>query len=111
MQDILNQSQMDISKPYRFISQMLANTRKQERVYTIKPKNSNNVQNLTRRDILKLVKEDTNLVFYLDEEFIVGNEEILLKIVANSSINLEQKREMLRHLDNICEKRQHSMLY
>lgn len=112
MQNILTQPQIDITpKPCSLISKMLSNSKQQEMIYKGKFKSANISKKFTRRDILKLVKEDTNNVFYLDEEFILSNEEILLKIIANSTINLEQKRAMLRHLDIICSKTEQSMLY
>ncbi len=112
MQDILNQPKLDVAaKPYRIISKMLCNSKKQEIIYKGKPKSINMAKNFTRRDILKLVKEDTSMVFYLDENFIVENEDSLLKIIANSTIDLAQKRAILRHLDIVCAKTEQSMLY
>ena len=71
----------------------------------IKPKKTKTKQ-VKNQDVFKVVQDDLGLIYNLEDEFITNNQDDLWECIIKGEGNAKTKRELLRYIDNVCNKKQ-----
>ena len=109
MQQVKQQVESSIptNQSNRLIEQVI-NNKQQDKVENktlvhIEPKKSRR-KKLTKQDVFKAIQEDLGLIYNLDSDFIIKNQDELWECIIQGEGNTKSKRILLRYIDDVCNK-------
>ncbi len=110
MQDILQQTKstqtFKTNQSGRIISQMVENQEKSNNKFVEVKSQKARKKSIKKQDMLKLIQNDLNVIYDLADDFIISNQDDIWECIILGDGNAKQKRELLRHIDNVCNQKQ-----
>lgn len=107
VQEVSQQSpEFKIDRAGRIISQMVERGQEVEQKQVEVKDKPIKKKSIKKETVFKLIQNDLNMIYDLDDKFIIKNQEDIWECILVGEGDAKTKRELLRHIDNICNQKQ-----